>query len=139
MSEQDNVQLVRQGYEAFGRGDLDGLLGLFDDQIQWTTPGLPDNPVAGQRRGVAAVREFFQTLDETMEMQLFEPREFIAQGDRVVVLGVDRSRLKATGTLHEYEWVHVFRVRNGKVVSFHEYGDTAPVAIAMRSAQATTA
>jgi ketosteroid isomerase-like protein len=90
-------------------------------------------------RGRAAVGEFFKKLDETFEIQRFEPKEFIAQGERVVVLGEDTSRLKATGKVLDYEFVHVFRIRNGKVVNFKEYGDTAPIVLALQSVQKTHA
>jgi ketosteroid isomerase-like protein len=60
--EQQNVDLVKQAYAAFGRGDLPGLLALLGDDIVWTTPGPADVPTAGERRGKAAVAEFFQAI-----------------------------------------------------------------------------
>jgi ketosteroid isomerase-like protein len=58
MNEQQNVDVVRQVYGAFGRGDLEGILGLLDPEVTWRTPGPSDLPTAGMRRGVNAVREF---------------------------------------------------------------------------------
>ena len=46
MSEQENLEVVRKGYEAFGRGDIPGLLSLLDPQISWVTPGPKDLPIA---------------------------------------------------------------------------------------------
>ena len=96
MSQQQNVEIVRKGYEAFGRGDIDTLLSLFDENIEWTTPGPPELPTAGTRRGPQQVAEFFRLLDNVFEIQRFEPKAFISEGDRVVVLGDDTSRIKAT-------------------------------------------
>jgi ketosteroid isomerase-like protein len=135
MSPEQNVEIVRRGYEAFGRGDLDTLLSLFDENIEWTTPGPPELPTAGTRRGPQQVAEFFRLLDDVFEIQRFDPKTFISEGDRVVVLGDDTSRIKATGKVLDAQWAHVFTLKDGKVVSFLEYIDTAAVVAELRSAQ----
>ena len=136
MSEQQNLDIVGQGYAAFGRGDIQGLLNLLDPQVTWTTPGGADVPFAGTRRGPAAVGEFFATLTSTLEITRFEPRDFLAQGDKVVVLGDDTSTVKGTGRSIDFRWVHVFTVRDGKIVAFEEIGDMTALAAEFRSAQA---
>ncbi len=136
MAEEQNIGVVQRGYEAFGRGDIESLLALLDETITWTTPGPADLPVAGNRRGRAGVAEFFQTLVATVDIVRFEPKQFVAQGDVVVVLGDDTSRVKATGASIEFEWVHVFTLRDGKIVAFKEYGDVSALVAELRSAQA---
>ena len=97
MDRQQNLELVQRGYEAFGRGDLDGLLALLDESVEWRSPGPADLPTAGTRRGKQQVAEFFRALGEMLDMQRFEPQTFLADGDRVIVLGDDTARIKATG------------------------------------------
>jgi hypothetical protein len=138
MNEQQNVEIVRRGYEAFGRGDLDALLSLFDENIEWFSPGPADLPTAGTRRGRQQVADFFKIVNEVFEFQRFEPQTFIAQDDRVVVLGEDTARIKATGKVLDSEWAHVFSLKDGKVVKFHEYIDTAAIVEELRTAQART-
>ena len=138
MSEQDNIDVVRKGYEAFGRGDMNGLLAQFDADIEWRTPGPADLPTAGDRRGHAGVQEFFQNLFAIVDIQRFETTQFVAQGDTVMVIGEDTSRVKATGTTLEFRFVHAFTVRNGKVVAFDEYTDFSPLVAELRAAQART-
>jgi hypothetical protein len=135
MSE-NNVAIVRQGYEAFGRGDIETLLSLLAENIEWTSPGPADLPTAGIRRGRQQVAEFFKAVNELFEFQRFEPKTFIAEGDRVVVLGEDTSLIKATGKVLDGEWAHVFTVRNGQIISFHEYIDTADIVVELRAAHA---
>jgi ketosteroid isomerase-like protein len=48
---EDNLDVIRQGYEAFGRGDINALLESFDEQIQWITPGPPELATSGNRTG----------------------------------------------------------------------------------------
>lgn len=136
MAEDQNVAVVQRGYEAFGRGDINGLLALLDENITWITPGPADLPTAGNRRGHEAVAEFFQTLGAIVDILRFEPKEFVAQGDLVVVLGDDTSRVKATGKSVEFEWSHAFTVRDGKVVAFKEYGDVSALVGELRAAKA---
>ena len=87
MSEQQNLDAVRNIYAAFGRADLDGILALLDPEVSWRTPGSPGLPTGGLRRGVSGVREFFGLLLSTFDIQDFRPADFLSQGDKVVVLG----------------------------------------------------
>ena len=135
MSE-ENLDVIRRGYEAFGRGDIDGLLESFDEQINWVTPGPPELATSGNRTGRQAVAQFFTAVNDTFEIQRFEPREFLAQGDRIVVLGSETTRVRATGKVLELDWVHVFAMRNRKVIAFQDFLDTAAVVAALRPAHA---
>jgi ketosteroid isomerase-like protein len=133
MHEQENLDLARRGYACFGRGDLDGLMALFDEQIEWITPGPSEVPIAGRRRGHQQVRAFFDELAKMVDMERFEPKDFLAQGDRVVVTGEERFRMKASGHQITMPWAHVFRMRDGKVVEFEEYADMTPIVADLRA------
>lgn len=135
MSE-SNVNVVRRGYEAFGRGDIGGLLALLDEQVRWVTPGPSTLPTSGRRTGRQEVGAFFGAVNDLFDIQRFEPSEFVAQGDLVVVLGSETARARSTGVVLELDWVHVFTVRNGMVVAFQEHFDTAAVVAALSAAQA---
>ena len=135
MSEQQNVGVVQQVYGAFGRGDLDGLIALLDPQVSWRTPGPPDLPTAGMRHGVDAVRDFFGILLNTFEITNFAPTDFLAQGDKVVVLGTSLERVRATGAAVDFRWVHIFTIRDGRIVAFEEPADVSGLVDEFRKAQ----
>lgn len=135
MSEQQNLDTVRQCYAAFGRGDLDGILSLLDPHVAWRTPGPPDLPTAGLRHGVDAVRDFFGILLNTFEISNFVPKDFLVKGDIVVVLGTSLEGVKATGNAIEFRWVHIFTVRNGRIVAFEEPADVSGLVDDFRKAQ----
>ena len=80
--------------------------------------GLQTCPTAGLRQGVAAVREFFGLLLNTFDIADFQPQDFLAAGDKVVVLGTSREGPKGSGRLVHFRWVHVFTFQNGRIVSF---------------------
>ena len=140
MAEQDNVRVVRDAYAAFQRGDIAGLLEILSEDIDWWTPGTPGQiPYAGRLRGRDDVRGFFDRLSATEEITHFEPGEFIAQGDKVVVTGNYRGRTRQAGRDYDLDWLHLFTVRDGRISAFREYVDTAALAEAHRGAAAQTA
>jgi ketosteroid isomerase-like protein len=125
MSEQENVSVVERAYESFKRGDIASLLDLLTDDVDWRLPEMENIPFAGRRSGRERVAGFFADLAESQESVKFEPREFVAQGDKVVALGSYVWRVKKNGREYGGDWAHVFTVREGKVAGFQEYMDTA--------------
>jgi hypothetical protein len=125
-----NVEVVQETYEAVGRGDIPALLDLLTNDVEWTFQGPSVIPFAGTRRRREGVAEFFSLVGENLEFERFEPREFVAQGETVVVLGFERSRIKPTGRTFEQEWAHVYKLRDGKVAEFLALEDTAAHAVA---------
>jgi ketosteroid isomerase-like protein len=133
MSVRTNTQTVQQVYEQFGalgrarakRPDLKPLLSLYSDDVEWHVPAMENVPFAGPRRGIAAVQDFFAAVTADLDVLQFEPREYVAQGDKVVALGRYSWRVKATGREFSSDFAHVCTIRDGKIVRFHEYMDTA--------------
>jgi len=136
MSEQQNLEVVRGLYAAFGRGDLEAMLAPLDPDVSWRTPGVPDLPTAGFRRGVSAVREFFGLLFDTFDFADFQAQDFLAGGDKVVVLGTSREGPKGSGRLVDFRWVHVFTFKNGKIVAFEEPADVSALVAEFRRSRA---
>jgi len=132
MSEKRNIDVVQDVYEKFKGGDIKALLNLLSDDIEWQLPEIENVPFAGKRRGHEQMGQFFASLVDTQEVQHFAPREFIADGDRVVALGHYAWRVKSTGREFGGDFAHVFTLSNGKVIRFHEYMDTAAAAAAHR-------
>jgi ketosteroid isomerase-like protein len=131
MSDRTNADVVQRGYEAFGRGDIPAFLELLTDDVEWIQQGPPVIPFAGTRHGHEGVMEYFSLLGETLEFEQFEPREFVAQDDTVVVLGFERSLGKATGRTVEQEWAHVYTLRDGKIAKGRFFEDTAAYVAAL--------
>jgi len=135
MSEQENTKVVQQAYENFKSGDIAALLEQFADDIQWQLPEVENVSYAGKRSGREQAAQFFSILAGEQDVLSFEPREFVAQGEKVVALGHYAWRAKSTGREYESDFAHVFTVRGGKVESFQEFMDTAAVAAAHQKAR----
>jgi uncharacterized protein len=137
MSIQENVQVVKDFFAAIGRRDRQALLALSAEDMEWIIPG-EHWPLAGTHRGHAGLAGLLQKAGETVETST-EPREFVAQGDRVLVLGFAKGKIKATNKTFEDHWVFAITVRNGKVTNIREYIDTQALAQASEMAASRTA
>jgi ketosteroid isomerase-like protein len=124
MSEQDNVAVVRRAYEDFKGGAIGGILDSLTDDVDWRLPEMEGVPFAGGHRGRESVGGFFSQLAESQDSVSFEPREFVAQGDKVVALGTYRWRVKKNGREYGGDWAHVFTIRGGRIAGFHEFMDS---------------
>jgi uncharacterized protein len=127
MSIEDNVQIVKAFFAAMGGGNKQDLLALVAEDIEWTVPGK-DWPLAGTHRGHAGLADVLQKASDEVEMTYPEPPEFVAQGDRVLVVGVATGKIKATNKPFKDDWVFDITVRNGKVTKIREYIDTQALA-----------
>jgi uncharacterized protein len=128
MSEQENTGLVQQAYGHFQNGEIPQVLDLLSEDVEWLFPELEGVPVARNWHGREQVGQFFQTLADTQEVRQFEPREFVAQDDKVVALGHYAWHVKSTGREWESDFAHVFTIHDGKVTRFQEYTDSAALA-----------
>ena len=125
MDSLQNKQMILRAYQLFRVGDIEGLLQLFADDIEWIGSPAEFVPFSGDYHGKQEVAQFFIDLDKAQETERFEPLEAIAENDKVVVTGHGKWIVRATGQSYESPWVHVFTVRDGKVVRFQQYNDTA--------------
>jgi ketosteroid isomerase-like protein len=133
MSIEENIQTVKDFFAAIGRGDKQGLLALSAEDIEWIIPGK-DWPLAGTHRGHAGLAGLLQKASEMVETSYPKPPEFVAQGDRVLVVGLATGRIKATNRTFEDNWIFDITVRNNKVTKIREYIDTQALARASKIA-----
>lgn len=132
MSEHSNLEIIKEAYASFGRGDIDAVLAVEDPDTVLEIAGPTEIPWAGSYRGHEGARKYFSTIAAEADFDVFEPHSFMAQDDSVVVVGFERVRARRTGRSYENHWAHVFTLANGKIVKFREYCDTATVAAAFR-------
>ncbi|MGO9356342.1 MAG: nuclear transport factor 2 family protein [Xanthobacteraceae bacterium] len=132
MSTDKNVQTVKNFFAAMGGYQRQDLLSLVAEDIEWIIPG-EDWPLAGTHRGHAGVAKVLQKASEEVETTYPKPPEFVAQGDRVLVIGVATGKIKATRKPFKDDWVFDITVREGKVTNIREYIDTQALARASQT------
>lgn len=126
--------IVKAIYDAFGKGDVPGVLGAFDPKIEWREAEsflyADRNPYVGRE---AVAEGVFQRIVSEWDGFTARPEHFIDAGDTVVVEGRYQGRRKATGRPVDAQFAHVWRLRDGKVVRFQQYTDTKQWAVAAGS------
>ena len=127
MGVEENVQIVKHFFAAMRGANKQDLLALVAEDIEWIIPG-EDWPLAGTHRGHAELTAVLQKASEEVETTYPEPPEFVAQGDRVLVVGVATGKIKVTNKPFKDEWVFDITVRDGKVTRIREYIDTQALA-----------
>ena len=127
MSTRENVQIVKDFFAAIARRDEQGLLALVAEDVEWIIPG-EDWPLAGTHRGHAGLADLLQKASETLATSYPKPFEFVAQGDRVLVVGFAGGKIIATNKTFEDDWVFAITVQNGKLTNIREYIDTQALA-----------
>jgi ketosteroid isomerase-like protein len=125
MSERRNVDIITRIYEAFGRGDIPAIIGQLTDDVRWSSHLEAIVPWHGQYKGKAEVLNFFNAIGQSVDVTVFAPQEFVAEGDTVVSLGDFACKVKATGKSSHTRWAFIWRLRDGKVYSYEQFHDPA--------------
>lgn len=124
-------ETVRRFYDLFIAGKIDeAVTGCLAEDFVLLNPLPEPIPFGGRFEGAGGFLEYLDRIFAAIELEEFVADELLCDGDRVVVIGRERSRVKTTGRHYAMEWVHVLRTSRGRIVSMREYNDTA----AMRDA-----
>lgn len=125
---QDNVQIIREMYASFEKGDIPGVVGAMDPQIEWNEaenfPYADGHPYIGP---TAIIEGVFKRLGEEWEYWNVSIEDILDAGKSVVVLGRYTGKFNRTGAMINAQFAHVWSLSNGKVSKFQQYTDTAQV------------
>ena len=122
MKEQENVGAITRIYEAFGRGDVQAIVGQLTDDVRWESRLESVVPWSGKYTK-ATVHKFFAAIFQSVDVTAFTPQEFVAQGDTVVSIGEFGCKVRATGKASHTRWAFVWKLRDGKVYSYEQFHD----------------
>lgn len=130
----ENLATVRGIYEAFGSGDVEAILDVVGDDVDWAVDAEPVAPWYGERRGKDGVASFFADLAGSMEVQDFAVEAMSASDNEVFAFLRFAFRMKATGREASFHLHHYFRFgADGKVEYYRGAEDSAQVAKALAS------
>ena len=122
MEEPDtNLEVVREGYRHFNRGDVKWVLRHLDDEIVWEDARqMPDARVY---RGLEEVRRFLHSFERHWERIRFEPEQLSASGDSVLALVRVVGRGRASGAEVDAHLFHLWQMRDLKVLRIRTFFD----------------
>ena len=125
----DSVALIRSVYEAFAKGDVQTVLGLLSEKVEWNEaehfPYWPGGPFIGPQAVLTGV---FARIPNDFDGFTVDVRRLVGGGDTVLAEVRDRGTAKATGTRLDAQVAHVWDVRDGKIARFQQYADTWQIA-----------
>ena len=125
---QENVDLIRRGYEAFARGDIEAVVELVDPDVEWH-PAIA--PILGVDtiRGREGMREFFtRDLFQGFDEFRAEPLSIEDYGEAVLAVVRYTGRGESSGLEFDQTFFTVYRFRDGRIVSMHDFA-TRPEAL----------
>ena len=125
MNEQQNVKTIQEVYAAFGRGDVAFIVAKLTDDIRWVSHFDSVVPWSGDFSGKERIPDFFDAIFQSVDVEAFEPDEWIADGDAVVSLGEFGCRVRATGKRSRTRWVFIWKFRDAKIFSYEQFHDPA--------------
>lgn len=122
-----NVERARDLYAAFGRGDIETVMGGLDPEVEWSeAEGNPYEPSGAPFVGPQAVLDrLFKRLDEEWEEFIVTPETFHDAGSAVVVEGRYAGTFEESGRSLDAQFCHVLEFEGGKLKRFQQYVDTA--------------
>jgi ketosteroid isomerase-like protein len=130
----DATATVQELYAAFGRGDLGGILAKLSDDVVWESEGPAVMSSSGVRHGKAEAQEFFEGLNNDFTDHQLTITDYVASGDTVMTLGRYTATAKSSGRKVDTPIAHYWKFRDGKVVRYVGFSDTAAALEALQPA-----
>ena len=129
----DNVRLLKNLYDAFGKGDIPSVLGMMSPEIKWyEAEGNPYMPSGEAWVGPDAIlNNLFMRIGAEWDGFTVHPKSFYGAGDSVIVEIRYSGTYKPTGKSIDAQACHVWDVKDGKATRFQQYVDTAQLQSAM--------
>jgi ketosteroid isomerase-like protein len=130
--EASNVAVLKEAYRLWREsrgGSVDHWIGICDENIRFGSiaQGAPRVAYMTEYKARDQLAQYFEGLKRDWEMIEFKADQFVAQGDRVVMLGNCSWRYKRTGKVVTTPKADAWRFADGKAIEFYEYFDTAQV------------
>lgn len=119
------TDVVQTMYAAYGAGDMNQLKATLSEDIDWIYHGPAEIKHAGTYNGKAGVMQFFENVSDHIEYLDFQPVQFVAAGNTVVVIGKEKQQIRRNGEILEQGWVQIYTVNNELINKMEEYSDTA--------------
>lgn len=118
-------EVVQTMYAAYGSGDMEALKNTLSDNIMWVYHGEDEIKHSGVYEGKKGVTEFFNNVNKHIDYLEFQPNQFIAEENIVVVLGNERQKIRKNGEVLEQEWVQIYVVENELITRMEEFSNTS--------------
>ncbi len=130
MGNSEHVQRVKQFFADFAAGNAETFFDSLHPDVVWEVSSPPNHPALGVHRGKSAFRKIFEEILPLVEFEDLQVVEVLGAGDRTAAIYKERVRVVATGKTLEQEIVMGNRWKDGKIIEYREYIDSAALGAA---------
>jgi ketosteroid isomerase-like protein len=131
--EKPNCAVAKELYDAFLAGDLPAILALLDPRIEWELVGSREVPHFGIYRGIDEVKRFFSIIAEINRVESFEVLSYTETECGAYVECRERGQFEGHPRPFEIRSCQIMDIKDGRIVRFRIYQDTAQMVDAWRS------
>jgi ketosteroid isomerase-like protein len=124
VKKEQNIAVVQKAFENFLKGDIAAIISESTDDIEWESYDNPVVPFGKTYHGKKGVGEFFASLGSSVDYTVFDPRDYYADRDSVLVRGSQEAIVKSTGKKFSHEFLMHFKLRDGKIANFFSFVDS---------------
>ena len=117
---------VEKMFSAFGSGDIEKFVETVSDDTVWIYHGTQIIP-AGTFEKKEGVRTFFSNILDKTEIINFEPKQYIVEGNMIVVIGREHQKVKRSGRELKQKWVQIYTVENDLITRMEEFATSEEV------------
>lgn len=121
MGAAENRQIVADAYAAVERGDIGTVMGLFTDDVVWTSHDPQAAPISGVFHGKEGVRRFFELAGAALDHSRFDVRTIVADGDAVVVWVDSVATVRSNSKTIDGPVVHWMTLHDGKIATWDKF------------------
>jgi ketosteroid isomerase-like protein len=122
--------IVDKMFEAFAKRDVEKFVETVSSDTVWIYHGTQIIPKT-TFEGKEGVRKFVSSIFDNTEIIAFEPKQFICEGNQVVVLGREHQKLKRSGKELKQDWVQIYTVENNLISRMEEFAASEIVDISI--------
>jgi len=132
VKKEQNISIVQNAFDNFLKGNIAAILDECTDDIEWGSYNNPAVPFGKTYHGKEGTAEFFSTLAAAADYTIFEPGDYYADKDSVLVRGYQEATVKATGKSFSHEFLMHFKLRERKISYFFAFVDSRDEAEAFK-------
>src|SRR4051794_40451545 len=118
------TEQVQDLYAAFSQGNVEKMLTRMDDNISWEAPAEGAMPWCGAHIGKTGFMYWLDTFARHLDIQVFEPRDYIEQDGKVVVFVYTEVVLLNNGRKLINPEVHYWTFQGDKLIRFQVFNNT---------------
>ena len=132
MNKEKNVETVKQVYADIVAKNLEGVFNSMTDDIKWEPPFTPEISHTKPRTGKNEIKDWIIEMAAEVTYNQVVPQAIYADDDAVIVKGFFEGRANHTGKPFQSDWVHIWKLRDGKIYYYQAFWNTDNVAKALR-------